>query len=330
MGAATAILFVFIGCCSNVVFLELLVKAVPGSGSLITFSQFVFIAVQGFVLTMRCGTKKSAIPFREYLTLVVFFFIVNVSNNVAFAFKISMPLHMIFRSGGLIANLIMAVIVLGRRYTLDKYIAVMLITVGTAMCTLASVEEVTDSTASLEENEYNFSQWILGIALLTFALFMSARMGIYQECLYTKHGKHPREALFFIHALSLPGFILSAPDIFKHAQILNESSPLPALAAFPVLGLVPVLWLYVAGNTLTQYVCISSVFSLSSQVTSLTVTLVLTLRKFVSLLFSIAYFGNPFTTAHWLGTALVFGGTLLFTNVIKIPGLVKEDAKKTQ
>ena len=44
--------------------------------------------------------------------------------------------------GGLIANLIMAVIVLGRRYTLDKYIAVMLITVGTAMCTLASVEEV--------------------------------------------------------------------------------------------------------------------------------------------------------------------------------------------
>lgn len=36
-----------------------------------------------------------------------------------------------------------------------------------------------------------------GIAMLTFALFMSARMGIYQETVYTKFGKHPAEALFY-------------------------------------------------------------------------------------------------------------------------------------
>ena len=33
--------------------------------------------------------------------------------------------------------------------------------------------------------------------MLTFALFMSARMGIYQEQVYSKHGKHPSEALFY-------------------------------------------------------------------------------------------------------------------------------------
>ena len=32
------------------------------------------------------------------MVLVVLFFVVNVSNNLAFAFNISMPLHMIFRS----------------------------------------------------------------------------------------------------------------------------------------------------------------------------------------------------------------------------------------
>jgi len=37
----------------------------------------------------------------------------------------------------------------------------------------------------------------VGIALLTFALFMSARMGIYQESIYVKYGKHPSEALFY-------------------------------------------------------------------------------------------------------------------------------------
>jgi len=37
----------------------------------------------------------------------------------------------------------------------------------------------------------------VGIALLTFALFMSARMGIYQETVYSKYGKHPSEALFY-------------------------------------------------------------------------------------------------------------------------------------
>lgn len=68
-----------------------------------------------------------------------------------------------------------------------------------------------------------------------------------------------------------------------------------------------------------RYVCISSVFSLTSQVSSLTVTLVLTLRKFVSLMFSIVYFSNEFTMMHWLGSVLVFGGTLIFTNVIVMP-----------
>lgn len=36
-----------------------------------------------------------------------------------------------------------------------------------------------------------------GIILLTVALFVSARMGIYQEVLYKTHGKHPQEALYY-------------------------------------------------------------------------------------------------------------------------------------
>lgn len=36
-----------------------------------------------------------------------------------------------------------------------------------------------------------------GIGMLLFALFMSARLGIFQETLYSTYGKHPREAMFY-------------------------------------------------------------------------------------------------------------------------------------
>lgn len=44
-----------------------------------------------------------------------------------------------------------------------------------------------------------------------------------------------------------------------------------------------------------RYYCIKFVYQLNSRVDSLTVTLVVTLRKFLSLIVSIVWFKNPFT-----------------------------------
>merc|ERR1719481_2473265 len=120
-------------------------------------------------------------------------------------------------------------------------------------------------------------------------------MGIYQEVIYAKYGKHPKEALFYTHALPLPGFLLLAPDIWSHFNLALASPP------FTLLGLeVPSMLIYLALNVATQYICISGVFVLTTECQSLTVTLVITIRKFLSLLFSIWYFSNPFTVGHWL------------------------------
>ena len=108
-------------------------------------------------------------------------------------------------------------------------------------------------------------------------------------------------------------FLVLSNDLLKYVKIFSASEPI-SLLVFSM----PILWLYLIANTLTQYVCISSVFVLTTECASLIVTLVVTLRKFVSLLISIVYFGNPFTSWHWIGTALVFIGTLLFTNIIKM------------
>ncbi|KAL6264557.1 hypothetical protein P5V15_004662 [Pogonomyrmex californicus] len=318
MRAAVAVICVFLGCCTNVVFLELLVKDDPGSGNLITFAQFLFIAIEGFLFTSKFGTVKPTIGIKDYFILVVMFFVANVCNNYAFDFNIPMPLHMIFRAGSLIANMIMGIIILNKKYAFSKYLSVFMITSGIAICTIVSGKEIKSLQQKNVEQVLttpweDFFWWTLGISLLTVALFVSARMGIYQEVLYSRYGKNAREALYYTHLLPLPFFLTLMPNIYVHWNFALASEPL----RLPPIGVqMPSLLVYLIGNILTQYMCISSVFVLTTECSSLTVTLVITLRKFLSLLFSILYFKNPFTIYHWIGTLLVFIGTIIFTEVI--------------
>ncbi|XP_038873804.1 UDP-xylose and UDP-N-acetylglucosamine transporter [Salvelinus namaycush] len=313
MNTIFAVLLVFVGCCSNVVFLELLVRTFPGCGNIVTFAQFAFIALEGFIFETNFGRKEPAIPMSNYVIMVTMFFTVSVINNYALNFNIAMPLHMIFRSGSLIANMILGIIILKKRYSMSKYLSIAMVSLGIFICTIMSARQVnTGAEGSEEQDVYAFLHWLLGIAMLTFALLMSARMGIFQETLYKQYGKHSKEALFYNHCLPLPGFLLLFSDIYNHCVLFSQSTPVEV----PVIGqAVPVMWLYLLINVITQYVCIRGVFILTTECASLTVTLVVTLRKFISLIFSILYFKNPFTAWHWVGTAVVFLGTLIYTEV---------------
>ncbi|XP_049873068.1 UDP-xylose and UDP-N-acetylglucosamine transporter [Pectinophora gossypiella] len=317
--AVLGITMVFVGCCSNVVFLELVVKEDPGAGNLATFLQFLFIATTGFCTVGKFGTAKRNIPFKQYLLLVGFFWTSSVANNYAFDFNISMPLHMIFRAGSLMANMAMGVWILKKRYTFLKYLAVFMISAGIAICTIVSSGDVKapreTSEDAAEEERLKFIDWLwwcLGIAILTFALFVSARMGIFQESLYAKHGKYPWEALYYTHLLPLVFWLPTTPNLLSHIKLATET---PVVEFLGITFPRQVLWLIL--YVLTQGLCISAVYVLTTECASLTVTLTVTLRKFVSLLFSIVYFRNPFTMGHWIGTLLVFIGTLIFTELLQ-------------
>ncbi|XP_061876271.1 nucleotide sugar transporter SLC35B4 isoform X3 [Colius striatus] len=224
MHPAAAVGLVFGGCCSNVVFLELLVRQFPGCGNIVTFSQFLFIAVEGFIFEANFGRKRPAIPIRYYFIMVAMFFTVSVVNNYALNLNIAMPLHMIFRSGSLIASMVLGVIILKKRYSVSKYTSIALVSLGIFTCTFMSAKQVASDSGLHEEDGLQvFLWWLLGIAALTFALLMSARMGIFQEMLYKQFGKHSKEALFYNHALPLPGFLLLAPNIYQHAVLFSQS-----------------------------------------------------------------------------------------------------------
>ncbi|NXA47857.1 S35B4 protein, partial [Nothocercus julius] len=223
----------------------------PGCGNIVTFSQFLFIAVEGFIFEANFGRKRPAIPIRYYLIMVAMFFTVSVVNNYALNLNIAMPLHMIFRSGSLIASMALGIIILKKRYSISKYTSIALVSVGIFTCTFMSAKQVaSDSSLREEDGLRAFMWWVLGIAALTFALLMSARMGIFQETLYKQFGKHSKEALFYNHALPLPGFLLLAPNIYHHAVLFSHSEPFQV----PVIGVtLPIMWFYLFMNVITQY-----------------------------------------------------------------------------
>lgn len=96
----------------------------------------------------------------------------------------------------------MGIIILNKKYIFSKYLSVFMITLGITICTIVSGKEIKSlQPKNIEQVPTtpwdDFFWWILGISLLTIALFVSARMGIYQEVLHKKYGKNAREALYY-------------------------------------------------------------------------------------------------------------------------------------
>jgi len=119
-----------------------------------------------------------------------------------------------------------------------------------------------------------------------------------------------QENLFYTHLLSIPVFALVGPDIATHAAILNKCDVMP----LPSMGLiVPLPWVYLFLNVVTQYICVRGVYMMVGTTDNLTCALVLSIRKLLSLVISIYTFQHPFTTLHGLGVALVIIGSFTYT-----------------
>ena len=59
--------------------------------------------------------KPRKIPLTPYLIQVALFYAVSLLNNMAFGYQIPMPVHIIFRSGGLIVSMLLGYLIVGKR-----------------------------------------------------------------------------------------------------------------------------------------------------------------------------------------------------------------------
>lgn len=309
LGIATLI---FGGCCSNVFTLEAIVKDIPDSGSLITFVQFLFVSIEGlfhFVdFSQPYCLKPSKAPYSRWAVSVLLFFLVSVINNYVWKLHISVPLHIIFRSGGTVITMILGVIK-GKKYTRGQVLSVAILTAGVILATFSQAPNK-DS-----KQKATTTQFVLGIVLLLVAAILSSFQGLFSEVTYSKYGGNWRESLFYTHFLSLPLFAPLANDIIRQFASVWGAHPRvhfeTLIAGYDLHVSRAFMWLML--NATTQYLCIRGVNKLSGATSALTVGIVLNVRKFVSLLLSVVLFGNSLSSLTVLGTVLLFVGAGLYS-----------------
>ncbi|KAL4923763.1 putative UPD-GlcNAc transporter (Mnn2-2) [Aspergillus undulatus] len=336
-------------------------------GPLITFAQFILTAlfVSPNFFSLAAGfrslfLKRRSIPLRSWLIYTGFFVTVNLLNNWAFAYRISVPLHIILRSGGPVASIAVGYLYAGKRYSRGQIIAVALLTFGVVISALADAQEKGQSIQVGVDDSSSIFNTLVGFAILALAMLLSAFQGIYADRLYETYGRsHWKEALFYSHMLSLPLFLPTFPQLLSQWRVLRSSPSLfshimakvgsnkgtsltcgntasegsfcavyssaPVRALFQLLVSchnnltfqsilidIPVKVFFLLLNALTQYWCIRGVHLLSAKSSSLTVTIVLNIRKLISLLLSIRIFGNALSPGVLLGATLVFAGGAMY------------------
>lgn len=361
--------FIFGGCCSNVYALEALIKTSPSSGTVITALQFLITSVvtlpENVDLRSRAAwrnafLRKRKIPLRSWIIYTAFFVSINVLNNCAFSYSISIPLHIILRSAGPVTTMLVFYFCSGRRYPPMKIFAVLLLFIGIVVAavsdTYSKTPEAFESTLSTAETEPPSSRLALkylpsggalreqgpGFALLASALVLSAFMGLYSDKLYAKYGRTAAitsESLFYSHALPLPFFAVQARTLSNSfVELAQNSLPLSttfsATKAFQgtlLLDSIPTAIPMLILNAVTQYICIKGVNQLSAKSSSLTVSIILNIRKLVSLLLSIWLFGNQLPMGVAAGAVLVFlGGGLYAIPSGRVERASSSEAKKAK
>ncbi|KAF7940629.1 uncharacterized protein EAE97_006815 [Botrytis byssoidea] len=306
---------IFGGCCSNVFALEAIVKVEKDSGTLMTFVQFIFVAVTSYISQFDRSRPPlfltpNRVPIRRWIINIVLFFTINVMNNHAFGYNISVPMHIILRSGGSITTLA-AGYIWGKRFSRIQIIAVILLTIGVVTAAMFDAQSK-DGKVDADIPSFN-----TGLIILFIAQVLSAIMGLYTEETYKEYGPHWKENLFYSHILALPLFAPFFPSMYRQFLRLASSAPL-SLPFLDVQTLpsdlvskisqiyLPSQLVFLAMNVLTQYACIRGVNLLAAASSALTVTIVLNVRKLASLLLSIWLFGNRLSPGTLVGAFLVF------------------------
>ncbi|MCJ1378361.1 golgi uridine diphosphate-N- acetylglucosamine transporter [Xylographa soralifera] len=359
---------IFGGCCSNVFALEAIVKEEPESGLLITFTQFVVTFLltwpRHFSSTHRPWYLKTpAVPLLRWVPNMILFFSVNMLNNFAFGYDISVPVHIILRSGGSVTTILVGWI-WGKRFSRMQVVSVGMLTVGIIIAAMADAQSKVfshrsspsialclmclgqgkSSASSASSTEASTTTFLTGLSILFIAQVLSAIMGLYTQSTYAIYGPHWSENLFYSHFLSLPLFLPFALPLYAQFKRLLDS-PLLELSLLPsgqfqsiheqpfswIARLVP-SWLYstedyplslptlripvqlltLVLNSLTQYACIRGVNLLGARSSALGVTIVLNVRKLVSLFISIWVFGNELPIGVMLGAAVVFASGAVY------------------
>ncbi|KAF9046489.1 UAA transporter [Panaeolus papilionaceus] len=318
----TALSLVLGGCCSNVVSYEQLLIMNPRIGSALTFSQMLFITLQSLPSFLQYDKlshlprlKPRQVPLSQWALQVVLVISGSLLNNWAYAYNVPLTILIVFRSAGLPVSMLFGRLFLKKSYSILQIFSVFIVTFGVILVTLSRTSSsTTNSDFSKLMSPEDLKRYIMGIGMMVISLLCTGLLGILQELTYGKYGPCWKEGVFYTHFLSLPVFLFLGSDVKQGiSSLVQPGSTASTMRSFAILGI----------NLLTQLACVSGVNRLSSQVSSVSTNIALTVRKALSLCFSVWWFGNPWNAQLGSGALMVFVGSLLYT--VKLDGVNKKD-----
>eukprot|EP00697_Spironema_sp_BW2_P014430 gnl/Spiro4/4861_TR2426_c0_g1_i1.p1 gnl/Spiro4/4861_TR2426_c0_g1~~gnl/Spiro4/4861_TR2426_c0_g1_i1.p1 ORF type:complete len:339 (+),score=55.05 gnl/Spiro4/4861_TR2426_c0_g1_i1:52-1068(+) len=247
----------------------------------------------GFVLLV----SRPAATDRSLLSLTTLFgkvgwtyVLAMLLTNVALMY-VSYPTQVLVKSCKMIPVMLANVVLFKRKYNWREYLCVGLICTGIITFTMK------DSLHSVPTD--NTGLYWFGVLLCLVSLSLDGWTNAMQEALVREHSPTDAQLLF---SMNSSGFLFAVPVCMLSGDFLPS-------VRFCIHN-PEVLWpinLCAFSMLVGQYFLMKCI----NLYGNLTLTKVTTLRKFVTVLFSVIIYGHQLTPRMWLGTFFVFAGLFL-------------------
>ncbi|CAI2726278.1 unnamed protein product [Schistosoma spindalis] len=254
------------------------------------FSLLLFQCIINFIfsrIALRLCPEPSVSSLQHKFSICGFSYITAMYTSNTSLKYVTYPTQVIGKSIKPIPVMLLSVLLAKRRYPLQKYIFVTMISFGVAFFMFRGYS--TGNSAS------NFG---FGECLLISSLLLDGVTGGVQEDLR----KHNVGSYTLMMHMNLWSIIYLVPvTVFS-----GEVSPF-----MEFIKRHPHIFYDMSIFGLTSAVGQIFLFGLITNFSPLTCSIVTTTRKFFTVLFSIIVFGHSMTTCQWIGTVLIFSGLLL-------------------
>lgn len=316
-----------VGC--NIAF-ETLSKEDPGCASVTSLFQYILTIAEGLPKVRQLLQKRN-IPLYWHVLFVFLMFVTAYAGNKSVEWHVPFPLYLIIKSSNLVANVLCGWLILGKRYRLPQILAMVVLTVGVFIATIASRPKNLANESG--DDDQLDSIMIIGVLLCTLSTFTMAALGNLQELVFSRYGKHYDEVLFLMHLLGLPLFAFDLANIrgHLHTWVSPQLSTWHIWMPFIETLRVPKIWALLMMNIMCCHLCKHSFFALLGSTSSLTATLAITMYRFAGILLSSLYFNAPPYPPFefFVGAILVVSGSIGYLFSPAVPNALVEKKKNS-
>lgn len=281
-----------------------------GVGFLIVVQCLGNALIAAILLLAQGKSLSGGVPLKEQAVVAAGCFGAHTLGLTSLRY-IPFPLQVVCKSCKSVPVMIGESLLAKKQHSLEKKIQVILLCIGVVTFTLAKGSSKGDSALSAET--------LYGLVLVVLALICDGIYGPYQNIISKEYKPSALNLMFnlnFGEGLIAIAYTLIEGSAGTALAFITKHSVefIPLLVQFSVAMAVGNLFL----------------FKLQADFGALTVTITTTVRKMVSVIFSVVLFGHVLLPAQWIAAGIVFLSTPISKRIAPLLHSKKDDEKKAK